>query len=167
MDKKPAPHYQIAYNIHLPKDPPWRLENRNKRRIATSSSSIDAARGAFVDILELLGLETDTLVVGVLLEIIQGLPEHVREVLVSGIIDGLGLNISIRGGKIAASIDPKYLPLALGQERTLASGLIVPPPAASQIVVPGGPNVDDAGSQQATPSRRNRRSRNVRSSVGG
>ena len=129
------PYYQLSYKLHLPKDPPWRDENRNIHRRWPAQKPDDLWQTALVDISEMLGFKgDDNLVAGLLLNVINKLPDDLRAAIAGGIVNGLGLNISKGRGtkRLNAKVVPLFKPLVAKEPE---SGLVIP--ATPKIYVPG------------------------------
>ena len=81
------------------------------------------------------------LMVGYWLDALNVLPGDVRHALVTGIIQGLGLDISVsdEGTELVVKLLQRYDPLA-GEKRT-EQGLVVPGvPAPKGLILPGNPD---------------------------
>lgn len=122
-----TPHYEVDYKVHLPADPPWRLLNHNSRRVVTAAEPIALWRSATFDLLQLLGFAADpTLTVGALLEIINRMPDEMREALMVGIAEGRGLTLTASQNAIQGDIAPKFTTLSREGVKRTPSGLVIP-----------------------------------------
>lgn len=107
------PHYQVAYKLHLPKDAPWRDENRNAHRVAVAQSPDDLFKVAIKDMAEMLSMTDDNVVCGLLLNVVQSFPKHARRVIADAIIAGKGMSIeeSFDKKSVIAKFSDEHPPL--------------------------------------------------------
>src|SRR3990167_3247301 len=128
---KPArtstPHYQVVIDIHLPADPPWRKEYRNLKLTAIADKPEDMWRQVVVSMTEMLGFpRAPNFICGLILDVVNHLPDDVRAAIAHGIIDGNGLTLVTDGKTVEASLDRKFDSLTLGGEKRTPSGIIIP-----------------------------------------
>lgn len=124
-----GPHYQVDYKVHLPADEPWRKNAENKNRKAIAHNPVDLWRVVCQDMMELLIEGDPNTALGLILELINNMPEELRVTLADSIQKGLGLVITKGKDQMIAAIIPKYaaLPEKTAEGMTKRkSGLIVP-----------------------------------------
>ncbi len=122
------PQYVIKYDAHLPKDPPWRDENRNRKRTTEADNPFSAAMGVITDVVFLLGFTGDpNLLAGLFLNLVNPMPTEMRGAVAVGIVQGLGMEIAYgKDGEPEGRIIQKFDTLDMSGERRTPGGIILP-----------------------------------------
>ena len=132
MSDKPSckrdPLYKIIASLHMPGDPPWRLEHEDVPVGGEADNPVALWRGLMMDMLQALGLTHPAVVLGVLMELCNNFPMEQRMMLAQGIIEGKGLEVSYNKETKEAGVGlpQKYDAVGDKGEVKRPSGLILP-----------------------------------------
>lgn len=132
MDPKVVPFgalYQVDLKVHMGKDKRWgREENRNVRRTLQSRQPEVLVEDVWKAMVEILTMTDDNFILGLLLNLINKFPDEIRQRIVAGIVNGIGMKILPEEGRLAVGFGQLFATLALNQEgeKRTASGIILP-----------------------------------------
>ncbi len=134
LNKKPT----FVARMHMPATA-WH-PHRDKSFHISADTEWEAWATFMAEVVRDLTNKNPRLMVGYWLDALNVLPPDVRHALVTGIIQGLGLDMSVSeaGTELVIKLLQRYDPLA-GEKRT-EQGLVVPTtPASKGLILPGTP----------------------------
>lgn len=122
-----GPHYRVDYKLHLPKHEGWRPENRTYRRIIESDNPEGLFYSFLHELILTLGFGTnEQLWAGLMMNLINSKSDELRTAIASGIIEGMGLELTPDAGELIGSFVQRFTNLPIDREKQTPSGLILP-----------------------------------------
>ena len=118
--------YKIISNLHLPPELPFRVRHADKPMQATARTSLGLWIQHMGDLLGALGYTHDGLILGAVLELVNRFPVEVRRRILTGVIEGRGLSVTIDGDAVVIEHPVSFDAIKDGDESVRESGLWVP-----------------------------------------
>ena len=120
--------YTVTVKGHFAAHKPWREIGRTYTHTMAASEPDVIWQALMRDLMQMLGFGSDDrLIVGLILNMVNSFPDHFRESLTLGIIEGLGLVlIPDEKGETVAELKPLFVSLAKEGPRHTPGGLILP-----------------------------------------
>ena len=126
-----AAKYNIGAEFYLGADLPWRDKARVVKTRVAANTPQEAWRKLMMESLIKLDITDGKLILGFLLNLVNSLDTAVRETLVVGIIEGMGLSLErdpAAPEQMVGNLVQRFTSLAMGEsaEKRTPSGLILP-----------------------------------------
>lgn len=118
--------YRLISNLHLPAECPFRVQHMDKPLQTKAHTSLGLWIGHMGDLLGALGYTHEGLVLGALLELVNRFPQEVRRRLLTGIVGGHGLSVTIDGDTVVIEHPKNFDALEDKGETKTPSGLWLP-----------------------------------------
>ncbi len=125
---KRDPRYKAILSLHMPADPPWRLDHEDVPIIVEADNPIATWRGLMSETMAALGLVHPAVMLGIIMELCNGFPVEQRVMLAQGILEGKGLDVSYNKEtkEVAVGFPSKFSAIGEKGEVRRPSGLILP-----------------------------------------
>jgi hypothetical protein len=118
--------YKIISNLHLPPELPFRVQHIDKPMQTKAKTSLGLWLEHMGALLGALGYTHEGLIMGAMLELVNRFPPEVRRRLLTGIIEGRGLSVTIDKDAVVIEHPKRFDALGDQGETKTPSGLWLP-----------------------------------------